>query len=468
MYNVYLPDKGKLVLLLVFSVLSTVSAQEILPLREAVSLAVENYGSIKAKNAYLKATQSLEKEAHRAYLPDINLGARNDYGTINGLYGPSFGFGGSGLASSGPVYEEENWNAAFGSLYFASFNWEVFAFGKARQRNRTAAAATARDSRDRIQEIFRHKIKVAAAYLQVVAAQQLMLSYEKNLERAETFRNIVAARTKSGLIAGVDSLQANAAYSNARITLTKAIDYRQEQSNNLAVLMGVVARDFKPDTLFISRIPMTFNPEGAPLKHAEHPVLQWYESRAAYSDARARFLKASLLPSVNFVGVIQTRGSGFFHDYATTGNFTQNYWDGIEPNRSNYLLGIGINWNITEPFRGSQRVKAQKYISQAFREEYKRSEQEIEAQLNYAEQKIGNALDNYREAPVQVDAAQQAYHRQTVLYENGLTDLNTVTQALYALVRAETDRDIAYNNVWQALLLKAAATGDFSLFEDQL
>jgi hypothetical protein len=26
------------------------------------------------------------------------------------------------------------------------------------------------------------------------------------------------------------------------------------------------------------------------------------------------------------------------------------------------------------------------------------------------------------------------------------------------------DKDIAYNNVWQALLYKAAATGDFGLF----
>src|SRR5690606_22926084 len=127
-----------------------------------------------------------------------------------------------------------------------------------------------------------------------------------------------------------------------------------------------------------------------------------------------------------------------------------------------------INWNITEPFRGSQRVKAQKYISRGLRDEYELARQQVEAQLKYSEQKIQNSLDNYKEAPVQVNAAREAYHRQTVLYENGLTDLNTVTQALYALVRAEADRDIAYNNVWQALLLKAAATGDFGLFEDQL
>jgi hypothetical protein len=30
--------------------------------------------------------------------------------------------------------------------------------------------------------------------------------------------------------------------------------------------------------------------------------------------------------------------------------------------------------------------------------------------------------------------------------------------------RAEVDVDIALNNVWQALLYKSAATGDFGLF----
>jgi hypothetical protein len=43
-----------------------------------------------------------------------------------------------------------------------------------------------------------------------------------------------------------------------------------------------------------------------------------------------------------------------------------------------------------------------------------------------------------------------------------------VQQALYNLNRAETDMSVAYINVWQALLLKAAASGDFDLFIKQV
>jgi hypothetical protein len=98
------------------------------------------------------------------------------------------------------------------------------------------------------------------------------------------------------------------------------------------------------------------------------------------------------------------------------------------------------------------------------RDEYELANQQIKAQMELAETKIANALSNYREAPLQVRAASDAYLQRSVLYKNGLTTIVDVTQSLYALNRAETDRDIAYNNVWQAFLLKAAASGDFQMF----
>jgi hypothetical protein len=45
-----------------------------------------------------------------------------------------------------------------------------------------------------------------------------------------------------------------------------------------------------------------------------------------------------------------------------------------------------------------------------------------------------------------------------------LSNIVDFTQALYVLNRAEVDKDIASNNVWQAVLSKAAATGDLNVF----
>jgi outer membrane protein TolC len=123
---------------------------------------------------------------------------------------------------------------------------------------------------------------------------------------------------------------------------------------------------------------------------------------------------------------------------------------------------------LAQPFRTAKAVKTQKYISAGLTDEYELANQQIKAQFSLADTKTANALNNYREAPVQVRAASQAYLQKSVLYKNGLTNLVDVTQAQYALIRAETDRDIAYTNVWQALLLKAAAKGDFELFDSAL
>ena len=64
-------------------------------------------------------------------------------------------------------------------------------------------------------------------------------------------------------------------------------------------------------------------------------------------------------------------------------------------------------------------------------------------------------------------AASDAYIQKSVLYKNGLRNMVDITQSLYALNRAETDRAIANKNVWQALLLKAAASGDFDLLMNE-
>jgi outer membrane protein TolC len=88
--------------------------------------------------------------------------------------------------------------------------------------------------------------------------------------------------------------------------------------------------------------------------------------------------------------------------------------------------------------------------------------------LILADQRIQNSLQSVQEVPVQYKAASDAYLQKSVLYKNGLTNIVDVQQAQYALNRAEADLNVAYINVWQSLLLKAASSGDFDLFVKQV
>lgn len=448
-------------------ILNTVHAQ-VLSLKDAEQTALNNYNTIKAKSNYANASKASFVQTKRDALPNLVVSAQQDYGTINGQNGPAYGFGGFGVASSGLPLASQNWHSAFGGLYLANINWDFFAFGRVKERVKAAESVVSRDENDLKQEQFQHQVRVASAYLNLLAAQRISRSLQNNLNRADTFRLTVTARAKNGLIAGVDSSLANAEVSNAKIVLLRAIDAEQERASELALLMGLAGtQQFNLDTLFITRIPSSVLDSAAIIEH--HPVLEFYKSRINVSDQQAKYFSTLQYPVFSLFSVFQTRGSGFSSGYATDqSDYTQKYYDGIKPVRSNYLLGVGVTWNLTTPLRVHQQVTAQKFISSALKNEYDLANQQITAQQRLAFSKMKNAVAAYSEAPVQVKAASDAFLQKTVLYRNGLTTIVDVTQALYALTRAETDRDIAYNNVWQALLLKAAAAGDFGIFLNEL
>ncbi|EFK37692.1 type I secretion outer membrane protein, TolC family [Chryseobacterium gleum] len=447
---------------------NTAKAQKVLTLQSALETAVHNYGTIKAKESYRLSSQESIELAKRQYLPNLNISLQQDYGTVNGQNGPLYGFGGYGVASSGLPLPDQNWNASFGALYLANVNWEFFAFGKARQRVKVAETKNQRDAKDLSDEIFQHKIKVTAAYLNVLAAKKLKLSYARNLGRTDTIRRIVEVKEKNGLVPGVDLSLAKADYANAMITYTKAKDNEQEQENKLAQLLGIPAQEFVLDSTLLKRIPAGFPTEKSSSLDS-HPLLALYKSRIDVSEQEKQFLKTQYYPSFSMVGIFQTRGSGFGSNYAQNQNdYSSSYWDGVHPTRSNYLFGIGVSWNFTQTYRLSKEISAQDYVSQGLKHEYDLAEQQLKAQLDLSDNKWQNALRIYDQVPVQLKSASDAYIQRSVLYKNGLTDLVDLSQAIYALVRAETDRDIAISNVWNALLLKAAAMGDFSVFENEL
>lgn len=438
--------------------------QKVLTMKEAIQTALDNYGTIKAKASQLNASKAYLKETRSEYLPDFNISAQQDYGTINGQNGPLYGYRGLNSAASGPALNNQNWNSAFGALYLGNINWDFFTFGRAKEKIKVQQNIVNLNETDLAQEQFQHEVRVAGAYLNLLAAQRLTKSQENNLSRAQELTRVVVARVKNGLNAGVDSSLANAEVSNAKIALTRAQDVEQEQANILAQYLGVPAQSFTLDSVFISAAPKSVTQAPA-LAVQNHPLLKFYENRIGVSDEQAKYYKTFAYPTFSLFGVMQGRGSGFKYDYGTnTSDYTHSYGAGVDPTRYNYLFGIGMIWNLTNPLRVKYQVQSQKYTSLQYKDEYDVVSQRLIAQQSLAETRISNALKNYREAPVQVKAATDAYIQKNALYKNSLSNIVDLTTALFTLNRAETDRDIAYNNVWQAMLYKAAATGDFGIF----
>ena len=438
-----------------------------LNLSDAVKTGLGNYQSIKARANYVKASAAIVEHIKNQYLPDVTASLQEAYGTVNGQFGPSGAIGAAGIASGGPTYSKQSWNAAFGSVYLLNANWEFISFGRLHSRIEAAQSQVRLDSANLLQEQFVHSVRIAGTYLNLLIAQRFIQNAQANIERASAVQQSVIARAKSGLIAGVDSSIANAEVSGARLSFLQAVSNEQRIRNQLAQLLNAAPEPFLLDSSFFSQVPGNYSTGSAV---TDNPQVKFYERRIEQSNATEKYLRKSLNPGLNLFGTMQGRGSGFDYNYTPefTDRYTKSYLDGIKPERYNYLFGVGITWNLMSPFKIKQQAKSQSYISEAYKDEYDLVSTQLKDQLVLADQQIENSLKSIQEAPLQLKAATDAYLQKTVLYKNGLTNIVDVQQALFTLNRAQTDNSVAFINIWQALLLKAAASGDFDLFMKQV
>ncbi len=444
--------------------------QKTLSLKAAIQTALSGYGGILAKKNLVNYYKNNVKTQRSYQLPDLSFSAQQDYGTVNSQSGPSYAYRGLNVSSSGPYSAKQNWNAGFGALYLANINWDIFAFGRVRNLVRISGRQLEQAQADLDQEEFQDEIKVASGYLNLLASVQLAKAQESNLRRATAIQNVVRSRVLAGLNPGVDSALAGAQVSSARIDLTNALENQAEQSGNLATAMGSDTRNYDLDTIFIKKIPAQVDSATAATLSPDHPVLLYYQKGIRINDVQVKYLRSLQYPTLSLFSVFQEKASGFSSSYTNQNlnAYTSNYFKGVDPMVGNYLIGVGVIWNITNIFRTGHQVDAQKAAGAALQNSYDQVQNQLNNQLILSAQRIKNAWRNYKEAPVELKAAQDAYLQKSVLYTNGLATIVDLSTALYALNRAETDQEIAYNNIWQALLYRAAARGDFRAFYNLL
>lgn len=456
-------NKKTIVLLMLLFMCKAMPAQMSLSIQDALYIATDNYESIKAKRNYLKASEATEQASRREYLPDLKLSAQQSYGTINAQNGPMYGFGGLGVASTSMPLAEQNWNAAFGSLYLANINWDFFTFGQTSNSIKLSRLAKEKSKADLQQEIFQHQIRTISAYLNLLAVQRMVFVQQKNVERAEVFLSMVQSLADNELKPMVDASLAQAEVSNAKMSLIKIQDKELELSKVLTVVLDLDYTKFKLDDKFSKSLPMLL--PSLPKESKNHPSLLYKQSIIDHSNGRIKLLKSQNMPRLSLFGVLQGRGSGFEYNYVQdNSSFSRKYKDGVGIDRTNYLIGVGMTWNFTSLFRNHAKIKSQQFTTSALVDDYKLLENELKAQSLMADDRIINALDYKKESPVQVKAASEAYRQHLALYRNGLNTIADLTQSFYTLNRAETDNEIAVINVWQALLLKASSVGDINLF----
>lgn len=440
-------------------------ADTTLHLEQALFICSKNYPSVRAKEALQKAAAEDLSAEKMNYLPQLVLQDQYLFASTNNVQGASWSNAGTTLSVTGGTRDENIYQGVWTSYATMLIDWKFFNFGKVKAGIRVAENALKKSNAALENEIFRQQVKVADAYLLLIAMKQFVTTQQQNLERAEVFRQAILANTLSGLRPGTDSSLANAEVAKAKLTLLQAKQEERTQQNKLAQLIGLTGPIPEPDTaFFIHAIPATSDlPDTIDAQRS--PILRYYRSIVDLQQSRAAATKRSVFPSISFLSAGWARGSGVDN---MTGQLHSDLWGGIRPRALNYMAGVAFRWNILsipqvkKQYRGD--LQRSEYTGYLLEEATLRSNME----LANAKLRLSTALEQVEQAPLQYDAALQAYHQSEARYRAGLSAIPELYQALYTLNRAAADQLTAYNNAWRALLMEAAAAGDLSVFIHQI
>jgi outer membrane protein TolC len=429
-----------------------------LSLQKALETASANYGLVKAKDLYTSAQKEEVKQVKREMIPSLKLHEQLDYTTANSVVGSYFPYG-IVVPVSGGIGSANNYTPVYGSIGMAYMEWVPFSFGQYKARVDEAKIALNLFSADAEQERFYNQIYVTQAYLDALVATRLKILQQKNLERNIIVQTVVRSTARSGLKPGVDTSFVNAEVARAHLNVLEAEKNEAEQRKNLAELMGIVSSNFQLDTaVFFLQLPSS--PLTTPADVSTNPILKVYQARENLSAAREKEIFRNYFPKISILGVVSGRGSGILYN----GKYDDSFSDGVGMSRFNYGAGLACTFNILDYPSMRASLQAERYRTAAAKTELEEKTLDLGNDLSLANEKLRISLEQMKQVPIQYQSATDFYNQKMSMYQNGLTTIIDLSQALYDLSRAEADNAIARDAVWKALLYKVSVTGDFSVF----
>lgn len=344
-----------------------------------------------------------------------------------------------------------------GNIAMAAMQWEIYNFGAYASEQKEATQALNVQKTDLNNTSNQLTVTVIQDYLELLRLQALQKIEQDNIARNAEVVKAVTAIVLHGLKPGVDSAVAAAELSRARLNLLD-IDNRYNQVRiQMGTLTGLDTALVRPDTVNNNKLPGLLG-EQTPDSIAGHPMLEYYN--AVYNQERAaeQVIRKSHLPKLNLMATGWMRGSsGSFNDV-----YDKNLWSGLGYSRYNYLLGLGITYNLTDLKRTREKAAVQQYRSEVARQQLETTRTTLNGLLQEAETDIRTSRDKLKELPVQLSAARAAARQKMALYKGGLTNIIDVVTALFVLNRAETDLVQTRDAAWKALFRAAYAGNTIS------
>ena len=197
--------------------------------------------------------------------------------------------------------------------------------------------------------------------------------------------------------------------------------------------------------------------------NSAHPLISYYQSRYENSLEKEKVIRKSNLPKLILEGAVWGRGSSINQD--SEFGALNNGW-GLS--RTNYLVGLGISFNITDIKRQQLRLNTQRSTSSYEQSRLTEQAVNLDTQIKQADAELQTAVARLNEIPHQLSASRAAYRQKFSLYKNGLINIIELNIALNLLYRAEADFAIAKYTLCRAVFQKAITHNQVGLVLNSL
>ena len=422
--------------------------------------AFAHYPSLEAYQARLNQARLNQKLVRNQYLPQLQLQVQNTVGTQNSVGGAFFpmpglyNVGGSGIANGADPAAN-----LFGSLVV---DWQFLQFGK-QKKSVEAAGILSQQATHRLDaEQLRIQAELSRTYIQLLFHQQMEQWAEENTERLQQMFDVAKSTVRAGLSPAADSLLVKAS-----LRQTAAMEDDWEGRSEESTIALATWANMPPEQLSFRHTSFPAAAVAAiqqekTANNVHHPQLAFRQEQIAYAGKLKEVASSSALPALSLLGGVQLRG----HAPAEGGAFSEGWADAYSNPTSNYLLGLGLRWNLGGliDYKPEQaRYQEEIHQRQAEADEVAlrlRSRQQIaQRQLLHNLRQINNAEEAYK-------AASEAYRQFESRYKSGLISISELLQVQDVLQKTEKTHIEAYFQYWMQQADLAESSADFSILQN--
>jgi len=420
-------------LLLLFS--ATAEAQQYaapLSLKQLLSRVDHNAPALITDSSAISIRQAQAKETRNNWLPNLKLNYQADIGTSNNVTGPYFGFG-IIPSSSGGIHPTNNTSALSTNIGIAAFDWELYNFGAYGAQNKVANSEIQVEQSNFAQSKYQLEAYTISNYLRLLNLQDYLVIQSRDIQRNQEILRSISSLTRSGVRPGVDTSIANAELSKSRLNYIELNDQLKKVQLQISAISGLPYQSIVADTaLEISLFNLPT--QQFTIDTTNHPLISYYQSILQNSKQREDLIKKQYNPKILLEAAAWGRGSSV----DVNGNYNS-LSSGYGFDRDNYLVGLGVSYNLFDLRRRHLELSTQKTETDYARNKLEEQKIALANTADQANAEMETARLRLQEIPKQLKAANDGYRQKLSLYKSGLTDIIELNAALNILYRAETD-----------------------------